>query len=365
MTEFDLNQTTAMDLSTVTDFQIDSYTPDTVGDQKETAWINKDYHKQLGVLKNVPHFHRAVTALTTWATGQGFTTDTATQAMLENITGWGNESFDEIIMGLQTLKKVNGDAYAEIIRNDKGTLINLKKLGGDSIRTVVGEDGLIIRYEQITRIGNESKGIKEQVRIIPTEKMFHITNDRIADEIHGVSAADLVEWVVTALRQAETDWKRLSHLSSIRVLYIDTDDTTKLAQVNTQYATGLKNGSVIIIPAKKGEAEFQDLVLPPIDAFLRWIDYLVGQFYQIVGVPRVIATSEGFTESSSKMGVFSFNPTYEKESRLMEADLWSQVAIRVKFNRPPDLNSNLNRDEAKDTGQLTQQPNDTQAEAGA
>ncbi len=364
MAEFDLNQTRAMDLSSVTDFKIDDYTPDVVGDQKETIWVNDNYHKQLGVFKNVPHYHRASTALTTWATGQGYTTDNATQAILDNIRGWGNESFDEIIMGLQTLKKVNGDAYAEIIRNDSGTLINLKKLGGDTIRTIVGADGLIIRYEQIIRRGDASKGTKDEFREIPIEKMFHITNDRIADEIHGVSTADLVEWVVTALREAETDWKRVAHLSSIRVLYIDTDDNDKLAQVNKQYATGLKNGSVIIIPAKKGEAEFQDLVLPPIDAFIRYTDYLVSQFYQIVGTPRVIATSEGFTESSSKMGIFSFNPTYEKESRLMEADLWSQVAIRVKFNRPPDLNTNLNRDEAKDTGQLGIQPNDANIETG-
>lgn len=361
MTDKDFGQATQTQMdSKVSDFSVDSYIPDTVGDQKETVYINDNYHKQLGVFKNVPHFHRAVTALTTWSTGQGYTTDPATEAMLNNIRGWGNESFEEIIMGLQSLKKVCRDAYAEIIRNDKGTPINLKKLGGNTIRHILGPDGIIIRYEQVTRNGD-----KEEVRVIPIEKMFHITNDRIADEIHGVSLAEMVEWVVTALREAETDWKRISHRSTIRVLYIEADDTIKLKLVRTQYAEGIKNGEVLIIPAKKGEAEFEDLVLPPVDAFLKWIDYLVGQFYQIVGVPRVIATSEGFTESASKMGIFSFNPTYEKESRLMESDLWNQLAIRVKFNRPPDLNTNLNRDEAKDTGQLGVQPNDTQAEAGA
>ncbi len=368
MAEFDLNQTqqTQMD-SVVSDLTLDSYTPDVVGDQKETAWVNDNYEKQLGIFKNSTHFHRAVTALTTWSVGRGYEANPATKVILENIRGRGNQSFDDIIMSLQNIKKVAQDAYAEIIRNDAGTLINFKILGGDTIRVIFGGDGIIDRYEQIARVGflRRVLGIKAKtIKKIPKEKMFHISNDIIADELHGVSLAELVTWVVTAIREAETDWKRISHRSTIRVLYIDSDDTDKLNRVRTQYAEGIKNGEVLIIPAKKGEAEFEDLVLPPIDAFLRWIDYLVGQFYQIVGVPRVIATSEGFTESSSKMGIFSFNPTHEKESMLMEKALWNQVAIKVRFNRPPDLNTNLNRDEAKDTGQLGIQPNDANIETG-
>lgn len=356
----DITQTTQTDMANkVTDYSLDTYSPDVAADQKETNYTNTNYHTQLGVFKNSPHFHRAVTALVTWSAGRGYETDTSTKVLLENIIGWGEDTFDSIMMAMLILKKVTGDAFAEIIRNDKGSLINLKVLGGDSIRTVVDRKGIILRYEQVSRTGG-----KTSVRRIRIQDMLHLCNDRIADEIHGVSLAELVSWIVTAIRESETDWKRISHRSTIRVMYIDEDDKTRIANLKTDYAEAIKNGELIIIPAKKGDVDFEDLILPPVDAFLRWMSYLEGQFYQVVGVPRVIATSEGFTESSSKMGVFSFNPTHEKESMQLEADLWNQVAIRVKFNRPPSLTDNLQRDEGKDVGQMGMQPNDTEVGVG-
>jgi len=357
--EFDVEKTTQSNLSNVvTDYTLDTYLPDTAGSGEETTYINSEWHTQIGVFKNSPHFHRAITALSTWTAGKGYTTDNATQAILENITGWGNETFDEILMNLQNQKKITGDAFAEIIRSEKGTLINLKVLGGDTIKTHVNSKGIITKYTQVSRIGK--KGTE---RTFTTNQILHLTNDRLADEIHGVSTAELVSWVVTAIREAETDWKRISHRSTIRVLYIDADDNDKLTRVKTQYAEGIKNGEILIIPAKKGDAEFQDLVLPPVDAFLKWMNYLEGQFYQIVGVPRVIATAEGFTESSSKMAVFTFDPTYTKEQVLMEGDLWNQLAIKIKFNRPATLSNELATDEAKDGAAI--QSNDTQAGVGA
>ena len=113
---------------------------------------------------------------------------------------------------------------------------------------------------------------------------------------------------------------------------------------------------------KKGDAEFMDLGLPPIDAFMRWIEYLDGLFYQVVGVPKAILAIEGVTESGGKMGNLNFEPVYTKEQMLLEGDLWQQMAIKVKFNRPPSLADNLATDEAKDPAAI--QPNDTQAGVG-
>ena len=50
-------------------------------------------------------------------------------------------------------------------------------------------------------------------------------------------------------------------------------------------------------PVKKEDANIEDLVAPPIAAFLEWIRYLENIFYQAVGVPRVIANSDNYTQS--------------------------------------------------------------------
>ena len=361
MSSQDIGQTGQTNLDgTIQDFQVGSYSPDVAGEQKETEWINSDWGNQVGFFKGkdcIPEFHRSVTALSTWTAGKGFTAKPNVEAELENITGWGNETFDEIMINMINMKKVTGDAYAELIRNEEGTLMNIKVLSGENMKIIVNAKGIIERYEQVSRTDTKAKP-----KTFTPDKILHLTNDRVADEIHGTSLADIVKWVVTARREAMQDWKRISHRSTIRVMYIDSSNTTKLSQVKSEYATAIKNGELLIIPAKRGEAEFEDLQLPPVQAFLSWIQYLEGVFYQVVGVPRVIATSENFTESGGKIGFLTFEPVYTKEQMLLEGDLWSQAGIKVKFNRPPSLGGDLARDEEKDPQAI--QPNDTEAGVG-
>jgi len=360
--ERDLNNTTQTDMTgTITNASVDAYRPDTAQNQKETEWQNDDWNSQVGYFKGtdvIPQFHRAVTALSTWTAGKGFTTDNSTEALLANMRGWGNETFDEIMMNMINMKKVTGDAYAEIIRNDAGTLINLKIIGGDVIKIIVNSKGMIEKYEQTERGGK-----KKTTRTFQPDEILHLTNDRVADEIHGTSLADIVSWIVIAKREAMEDWKRALHLSTIRVLYIDSQNPAKLLKVKEQYAKAKKDNEVLILPGRKDQdMTFETLNAPPIDPFMRWIEYLDSLFYQVVGVPRVIATSEGFTESGGKVGFLTFEPVYTKEQMLLEGDLWNQLAIKVKFSRPPSLGGDLARDEAKDPQAI--QPNDTNIQTG-
>ena len=356
----DITQTTKTDLDNVVDdFSVDTMETDGAQDQKETSYMNSNWSKQLGYFKSIPELNRAVTYLAIWTAGKGFTTDSRTQAILNNITGWGEDTFTSIMINMLKVKKFGQDAFSEIIR-DKETsqLINLKPLDTGSIKIVVDSKGIIIRYEQVSKI----KGIPN--KIIQPENMLHLSNERIADEIHGTSIMDSVEWVILARNEAMRDWKRISHRSTVRILYVEESDKARLAALKTEYADAINKGEVMIIPGKPGEAGFQDLTLPPAESFLAWIRYLENFFYQAVGIPRVIATSENFTESSSKIGFLTFEPIYTNEQHQLESDLWNQLGIKIKFNRPPSLGGALERDEMKDTGQIGFQPNDTEAGVG-
>jgi len=74
-----------------------------------------------------------------------------------------------------------------------------------------------------------------------------------------------------------------------------------------------------------------------------------------------MATSEGFTEAGGKVGFLTFEPIYTNEQTLLEADLRAQLAIEIKFNRPPSLSGVVSEDEEKNTGQLGIQPKDSEA----
>ena len=351
------------DVTNTTTTQLDAGVPDVLVSQKaideasslkETWWTNPFWTRNLGYFKQIPEFKEPLRALARWTVGKGFVTDNRTQVITDNIIGWGEDSFQSILTDMIIVKKVNGDSFAEIIRSEDGTLLNLKKLNPSQVRIVVSPKGIIKRYDEM-----DAKR-QNVLRPILTQNMLHLCNDRMANEIHGTSAIDACKWELDAKKEASEDWRRISHRSTIRVMYIDADDDTRLGVVREQYKEAIKNGEVLIIPAKKGEAELQDITVPPIQPFIEWIRYLDTRIYQSLGVPKIIADTSDFTEAASKVGYMTFEPVYVEEQTLLEQDLWNQLAIRVKFNRPPSLSGVVQEDEQKNTGQTGIQQNEVE-----
>lgn len=359
MGEFDVTKSTTSQLNNAgLDFNVAAQVPDESGTQTETYWDFPDSNQYLGYYQEIPELKKAIDALAMWVSGQGYQSDTRTQALLDFVDGWGEDSIEAIINNLIIQKKVFGDAFAEIIRDDEdGQIINIKPLYPGNMRVVVNEKGIIKRYEHRTKVNKLNV-----VEKLSPNKVLHLCNDRIANEIHGTSVIKACKWVIDARNEAMADWRRISHRSTIRVLYVDIDDTTKLNELRNQYKEGIRNGEVLILPGKKGDMEFEDLTLPNHEAFLAWIRYLENFFYQALGIPKVIlGGSEEFTEASSKIGYLTFEQVYSKEQRELEADLWKQLGLRIKFNKPVSLKNELLQSEGKNTGQTGFQPSDTTA----
>ena len=351
--EQDLSNITQTSMkSSVTDYSVQSQTLDTA--QVEQTYNNPDWTKYLGYYKTIPELKSAIDSFVMWIIGRGYTADTRTTIRLDNINGWGEDSFQSILQNVLIQKFVNGDGFAEIIRNESGTLINLKPIDPSNIKTVVNGKGVITGY----KFGPEEKHLSPQ-------QVLHLCNDRVGSEIHGVSKIEAVKWLIDYRNEMLTDLRRVMHRTTIRVMYIDADDTTRLSSIKTEYAAAIKNGELMIIPGRKGEAEFQDLTLPPVQAYLEAIRYTETAFYKAIGVPEVIlGGTQSTTEAASKVGMFTFQQPYMTEQRLLEQDLWQQMAIKLTLTRPENLKDNVQEDEAKNTGQLNVQPNDTQIGVG-
>ena len=357
MPDTDIRQTDTTELKgTVQDYNVNSKELDSPEQAPETFWDNRYFAQYNGYFKTLPEVNANVTALSTWTCGKGWKADIPTQVILENIVGNGKQNFQSIMEAHQTMKKVNGDAYTQIIRSDSGTLINLKLLNPSRIKVFFDKQGIISRYEQLD--------IKKEttVRTFKPKEILHSINEPFGDEIHGYGILEAAKWVIDAKNEAMSDWRRILHRSTIRVLYVDEDDTTKLNTLKTQYADAIKNGEVLILPIKKSEGELTDITAPPIDNFMQWIRYLDNFIYTAVKIPRIITGgTQEHTEASAKIGYITFEPVYTQEQLELEADLWNQAAIRVKFNRPAELGGLMQQDEAKNTGQVALQPNDTEA----
>lgn len=356
MPELEFNNTTTTGLDSGVDkFSVDHETLDTAGANKETEWNNSNWSEYLGYYKTIPELKQAIDSLAVWTAGKGFETiDNRTRLIVDNVIGWGEDSFESIMKNMLIVKKINGDAYAEIIKDKNGLLVNLKPLNPATIKTIVNSKGIIIRYDEYNP---KSKKVK---RKYSPDDIFHISNNRVANEIHGVSVIEACKWVIDARNEAMSDWRRVLHRSSIRIMYVDVMNPTKLASLKEQYKEAINKGEVMIIPAKRGDdIEFEELTAPPIQAFLQWIQYLENFFYQAVGIPKIIlGGSQDFTEASSKVGYLTFEQVYMTEQRELEKDILNQLKIEITFNRPVSLKDNVQSDEAANTGQVGFQPNE-------
>lgn len=74
-----------------------------------------------------------------------------------------------------------------------------------------------------------------------------------------------------------------------------------------------------------------------------------------MGIPQIIlGGSQEFTESTAKIAYLSFQQSVEDEQRDIEAQLWAQLALRIKLEFPASLENDMLSDQAKDNkGNIT------------
>lgn len=358
MGEYNITQTTTTELDTKVDnFQIDKEDTDGVNDNYETEYTDTDWQEYFGYYKNIPELKKAIDAYATWVLGKGYVaSDPKLQVILNSITGWGEDTFQSILWNLLVIKKISkAGAFAEIIRDTQtGELVNLKPLNPGTMKIVVDKKGRIKRYEQTSRIGG-----KDAVTKFQPQQILHLVNDRVADEIHSTSVVESVKWVIDARQESMADVRRMLHRSTIRVMEVEEDDKTRLSQLKSDYAEAINKGELLLVP--KGSGKIEDFSAPTTQ-HLEWIRYLENFFYQALGVPKVIlGGSEEFTEASSKISYLTYEQVYTREVVELEADLFNQLGIKIKFNKPASLKNELLNSEQKNTGQVGFQPSDTTA----
>lgn len=354
MADLDIQGTSTADLSGVTDFITTNQVTDGVTDSGENVYDSPKFSEYYGAYKELPLLKKAIDAFATWVLGKGFETDAGTKITLDHISGRGDEDFLAVLWNMKVVAKINGDSFAEIIRDEKTkTLLNLKPLSPNNVRVVFNKGGRIVRYED-----RRSKN-----REIKKRNMLHFSNDRVADEMGGTSVVPVVKDSIESRKEAMNDFRRLLHRSSIRIMYVDEDTPTRMANLKRDYKDAIKNGDLLLLP--KGISEIPTDLSAPQTQHIEWIRYLENFIYVAVGIPKVIMGSvDSIPESGGKISYLTYEQIYTRETREMEADLWSQLAIRVKFIPPASIESGMNNEADKNVAQTGFQPNDTEAGVG-
>ncbi len=356
----DIGKTTLSDMENVVkDITIAAKSTEGAGDQEETEYFNYNWTKWFGIYKTIPEVKIAFDMRAIWTIGNGFKADPETTTILDHVSGWGNDTFNLILRNMIVTKRIGGDAFSEIIRDaNSGTLLNLKPLDPGSMKIVVNRKGIIIRYEQINKVGKDRVSIK-----FKPDEIFHLVNKRIADEIHGVSDIEALNDIINAsnssFKISEDIVKKYAKPRLMTAL--DTDDQVKIDAFVKKFDDATNKGENLFYP--KGSVDTPIVLSVPANSSLNilpWREHLRNYFYQVVGIPQIVlGNAAEFSESSAKIAYLAFEQSVDDEQNDIEAQVWNQLGLRIELSFPASLRNELLSDEAKDgeTKQMTAEMN--------
>jgi len=339
-----------------TDYSVDTQSLDSPSTSGETRWENNDWDQNLGYYKEIPEVRAVIDAKASWTVGKGFSADTDTTLILDNIDGFGKDTFNTILENMIRTMHISGDSYAHRITNDDGELVNLKPFDPSKIAHIANSDGLIIRYELT---------VKHGVKKFQPEDIFHLCRNRIGDEIHGVSMIDSLVNIILMKNEAMADWKRVLHrnVDPVWVIHMDTDDDTEMAAFKKKMddLRG-KNEQNIYVP--------KDVIVPEMISVapnsslnpLAWIESLDDKFYQASGVPKfILGGLGGITEAAVKTGYLAFQQTIEEHQLQIEEQVGKQLGLEIELEFPASMENELLSDQKKDKETGVSKPSDTEA----
>jgi hypothetical protein len=357
MAQYNLSNVTRAGLDTgVKDISISPEHPES---ENSTSGISYFYYdnsdEYLGYYYDVPEIYSALKVFTNRVVGLGYTCDSLTDKILKNIRGINGETFTQIMENFLNCKKVFGIGIMQQIRNENSNLINLKVLYPGDLSVGIDENGMLDHFLLMNKINKSAKPKK----LYPEDLIFQL-NSRIANSVKGTSIIRTLKKIIDAKNEAMVDERKIRHREVMGILEVDTEDENEIATAIRAYQSAVNKKDVFI--TLKGVSEFKSPPQSPRDR-IGYMQYLDSYFYTVVGTPKILVTSEGYTEAGGKAGIIAFEPTEIAEKKELEAMLWSQAAIKIEFTRNPSLIAQEQRTQEQNSGQTSIQKNETEVSA--
>jgi hypothetical protein len=359
MAQMDISKTTESSISTsVVNVEPSSKTIDGESGLDETTWTNSNWTKYWGIFNSCPEFKSAVLMKGIWNVGKGYEADERTKVILSLITGWGKDTFDDIIFNMDVIRKIGGDSYAERIKDpETGILLNLKPLDPSTMTHVVGKDGILKRFEQRTADGKIIK--------FKPEDIFYLSNNRLGNQIHGISVIESLQKTIFAEYENFDDMMKQMHLQSrpLIIFKLKTDDQTTIDSIKLKMDNSLATGKqAIYVPDDENVVSWEVVQVNTSQVIFQWRQDITNKFYRALGMPLIIFGQAGSTESGGKIEYTGHEQVWEYEQRYLENQIKEQLGLEIDLISPVSLLENLQTDEQKDANQgLNFKPSDMAA----
>lgn len=346
----DITKAQVADYDNISEYTIPAQDTDGTTETKETPWLNSHWLEQYGAFLNVPEYQNALMMKGIWNTGKGWTAQPYTTSVLNAIRGWGKDTFDDIILNLDVMSMASGDSFAHIItHNNKklsegGKIINLKPLNPGSIKYYVNDEGIITRYEQISRT-------KKVFRTFDPEEIFHLSYQRMADQIHGISIYEKVKKIITADEEMFEVMRKVMRQQAIPFIIFKykTDNEATISNIITKIRSIREKYDDLHIPDDENLLSWEVVQISPSQIIMTWRDDLRNKFYRAVGLPQIVPGGGGAsTDSDARVIYLAFEQLVKQRQLYLEKQIKSQLGFTIKFNAPTTMMELIGNDENKD-----------------
>lgn len=365
MSQLDIGKAVSSDMNNVfTETQITPLATEGVSNQDETEYTNSHWTEYWGYFNEHPELKSAILMKACWDCGKGFTADPETSVILDHVSGMGKDCFSDILFSMDLIRYVGRDSFAEIIRDpETNILINLKPLDPGSIKIVLNRQGIIKRYEQINKLPN---GAKVVIKFKP-EEIFHLSNNRLADQIHGISVIESLSKTLLADIESFDSTRDIikKQAKPFIIFKLKTDDQTKIDALVNKVDEIRSKGEDLYIPDDENLLSYEVVNINPSSIILDWRRETTNRFYRALGMPLILFGSSNSTESGGKMEYLAHEQVFEREQRYLENQIWNQLHLKINLIPPTSMLQDLQTDEAKDANQgLEIQKSDVTAGSG-
>jgi hypothetical protein len=335
----------------VAQYEISALNVETPQDLEETEYTIKRANEYWSWFNVHPDLQSAFVMKGIWDTGKGYTADAETMVILDHINGNGKQTFKDILFSMDISTNLFGESYAEIIRDeDTGELINLKLLNPANIKTIYGKRGDIIRYEQF------NAHAKNTVTTWKPEDIFVLSNmGGICGKMGGISKIEAMENTLKADMESFDDVRKVMHSQAIPLILwkLKTDDPTTIGNFVNKINTARKlGGENVFIPDDDNIVTHELVEVNLSSAIFEWRNDIRNKFYRVLGMPQIVFGSSQSTESGGKVEMMAHENVFEFGQSYIEEQVWNQLYLKINLISPTSILSDLQTDQAKDSGQM-------------
>jgi len=317
-----------------TEFSVSSVATDSAG-EGETRYT-PDFDKWHGYYRQIPELRAVINKLASWTFGRGIKANKQNQAKLDKIKGFGKDSARSVLKNCWRVALICGDSFAHIITDNQGRLTNLKPLGKMTI--IANSEGIVTGYEQ-------------EKKKYDADEIYHLSYERIADELHGIPFIEALETLIISRNEAIADMRILYHrnIKPINFYEVETDDATKLDAIETTINNAYKKSENVVIPAGvlKEIKHMTTGQYATLDS-LPYIKFLVRQFVTACGMPEIImGWGENTTEASANVIYLAYQQDIEDMQLYNEEQILSQLNIDIELEFPASLEEKVKENNSK------------------